>query len=176
MLSTQLLTSLSVAGVLVVALVAVLATGTSEPSGRQPTASTGISDSPAGMDTPAAEVPASRSSANVDRLAATTRPSGSNVTWLFDLPSIANEEQEWTVGEAQVKGVRYDKSLSVGPGCNSARRDYVISGRHDEFAAMVGMSDLSPETFEIDFYIIADGVTVKTIMSRLLRHRKLLSL
>jgi hypothetical protein len=115
------------------------------------------------MDTPAAEVPASRSSANVDRSAATTRPSGSNVTWLFDLPSIANEEQEWTVGEAQVKGVRYDKSLSVGPGCNSARRDYVISGRHDEFAAMVGMSDLSPETFEIDFYIIADGVTVKTI-------------
>lgn len=86
-----------------------------------------------------------------------------DVTWLADLqPVVSNED--WTIKPVQVKGVTYNRALSVeGKWCDSTQVDYVLGGQYSQLKAMVGMVDNSPETRPLTFYVLADGKPIKKI-------------
>ncbi|MGM1061235.1 NPCBM/NEW2 domain-containing protein [Saccharothrix sp. Mg75] len=90
---------------------------------------------------------------------------GPGTTWLADLTPVgstsideAYAESPWKVATARVSGVEHRKSISAtGAWCSSAQLEFAIGGEYERLTARVAISDDSPVTKALDFYVLADG-------------------
>jgi NPCBM/NEW2 domain len=89
---------------------------------------------------------------------------GPAVTWLTDLQPRVGSVEHWMTKPVQVKGVTYNRAVSAaGSWCFGSDAVYELSGQYRRFKAMVSLADNSPGTRPLNFYVLADGITVAKI-------------
>lgn len=171
MLSNPLMISLCGAGLVIVALIVVLA-GRPVPSAGEQQADGSVADGSANQpdtthtesstDEPTTTSTMSPSSSSTSVSVSPSSPQ-SDTIWLVDMVAVV-DDSDWTTKPVEVSSKPYDKSFVVGPEwCFQTQLEYVISGKYSRFIAMVGLSDHSTSTEPLDFYILADDKKIKMI-------------